>query len=231
MQLFKTTASRFFVLSFFQVICKLAVYFLQFWWYNQTIFCICTNIIPLGDILMSTATKPLLEYRRPADCWCCSYCETENNSKEFSCQLCNNPRNDRCLTLKAWNPNLSNNPYGPASSSSRLRGSFNNTPSPPAHSADNPYTNPPHAPVPPAGSYAGSPFDGKYEKKSPNTAPLLIILFAAIIIIVAVAVVFANAAEPAPLEEITDSVCTSENTSASEITQNSIIPKEVSYVL
>ena len=60
---------------------------------------------------MAMEFKPLLEYRRPADCWCCSTCETENDQSSPFCRLCGNQKNDRCFTLKKWSAAINSIPH------------------------------------------------------------------------------------------------------------------------
>ncbi len=70
---------------------------------------------------MATEFKPLLEYKRPVDCWCCSSCETENDQSSPFCRLCGNQKNDRCFTLKKWSASINSIPHRHTTSMSHPR--------------------------------------------------------------------------------------------------------------
>lgn len=44
----------------------------------------------------------ILKYRRPADCWLCSECETENNMLLGTCSVCGAKKDAGAVIVPAW---------------------------------------------------------------------------------------------------------------------------------
>ena len=51
---------------------------------------------------MSTDVNVIMKYRRPADCWVCPECETENNILLAKCAVCTRQKDNKVRIISAW---------------------------------------------------------------------------------------------------------------------------------